>query len=223
MEAQEILALVSFPVTAPIAFTKAAGAVFRALPEQPPDEIFARVVLTPTGVEVEFNPAFRPPVLRPALLRAANHHLFSIHSDLSTFLVQGYNTTPSFRELSEKEVAEFEAANYWKERKRPAAEVEIERHCLLARLAAQHGLDYALHGALLPHVRPMGDGLRARFVLCDNPPRSMFAASPGWFFEHRSGLKALLVQLSITSDEIEVALRFLSDKTRHASECGDLC
>ena len=212
MNAREILALVSFSLTAPIAFTKAAGAVFQALPEQPPDEIFARVVPTATGVTVEFNPAFRPPVLRPALLHAANHHLFSTHADLATLLVQGYSTSPSFRELTEQEVAEFQAANYWKERIRPDAEVEVERHCLLARLAAHHGLDYALHGALLPHAHLMGDGLRARFVLCDDPPRSMFAVSPGRFFSdppgERLGLKALLVQLSIASDGIEVALRF---------------
>ena len=171
MNAQEILALVSFPLAAPIAFTKAAGAVFQALPEQPPDEIFARVVPTATGVTVNFNSEFRAPELRPTLLHAANHHLFSIRADLATLLVQGYRTSPSFRELSEQEVAEFQAANYWKERVRPAAEVEIERHCLLVRLAAHHGLDYALHGALLPHARLVDDGLRARFVLCDDPPR----------------------------------------------------
>jgi hypothetical protein len=208
MNAQEILALVPFPLAAPIDFTKAIGAVFRALPEQPPSEVFARVAPTPTGVVVEFNPAFRPPELRPTLLHAANHHLFSAKADLATLLVQGYRTTPSFRELTDQEVAGFQATNYWKERVRPAAEIEVERHCLLARLAAQHGLDYALHGALLPHAHLVGDGLRARFVLCDDPPGDMFAASPGWFFSAQPGLKALLVQLSMTSDEIEVALRF---------------
>jgi hypothetical protein len=212
MNAQEILALVRFPLAAPISFTRAIGAVFRALPEQPPSEVFARVVPTPTGVAVEFNPAFRPPKLRPTLLHAAKHHLFSTHADLATLLVQGYSTTPSFRELTEQEVAEFQAANYWKERVRPETEVEIERHCLLARLAAQHGMDYALHGALLPHVRQIGNGLRARFVLCDDPPGDMFAASPGWFFSDQPRFKALLVQLSITSGGIEAALRFFSQK-----------
>jgi hypothetical protein len=220
MNAQEILALVRFPLAAPISFTRAIGAVFRALPEQPPSEVFARVIPTPTGIEVEFNPAFRPPELRPTILLAAIRHRFSNRAYLANLLVQGYNTTVFFRELTDQEVAEFQAADqwwaetprpaYWEERIRHAAEVEVETHCLLARLASKHGINYDLHGALLPHVRQIESSLRARFVVCDDPPGDMFAVSPEWFFDDRpdhSGLKALLVQLSITSDKIEVALR----------------
>jgi len=217
MDVQGILSLVRFPLTAPIHMTRAIGAVFQALPEQPSSEVFARVVPTPDGVTVEFNQGFRSPELRPTLLLAAIRHLFSERAYLATLLVQGYITTPSFRELTDQEVAEFQAADrwwagtprpaYWEERIRHAAEVEVKTHCLLARLASKHGINYDLHGALLPHARQTEDGLRARFVACDDPPGDMFAVSPEWFFDDRPRLKALLVQLSITLNKIEVALR----------------